>query len=70
LVLAHDYDQAGEPDLALRSRTSSASCLWSGGEVDRAQRALEALQAQYPGETTAIQEVLTELLRDYPPPAS
>ncbi len=27
LVLAHDYDEAGGPDLALRSRISAASCL-------------------------------------------
>jgi hypothetical protein len=68
LVLAHDYDEAGEPDLALRSRISAASCLWSAGEVEEGRKALEALQKQYPGRATEIQEVVAELTRDYPPP--
>jgi hypothetical protein len=70
VVLAHDYDEAGEPDLALRSRISSASCLWRGGETALARRALEALQIQYPAQTTTIQQILEELTRDHPPPAS
>ena len=66
LVLAHDYDEAGEPDLALRSRISAASCLWSAGEVEQGRQALEKLQAQYPAQTTAIAAVMAELTRDYP----
>jgi hypothetical protein len=69
LVLAHDYDEAGELDLALRSRISAASCMWSGGEIEQGRQALETLQRQYPGQTTAIQEVVAELTRDYPPQA-
>jgi hypothetical protein len=69
LVLAHDYDAAGEPDLALRSRISAASCLWSGGDIEQGRQALEALQAQHPEQATAIQEVVAELTRDYPPQA-
>jgi len=38
LVLAHDYDQAAEPDLALRSRLSAASCLWSGGDIEQGRQ--------------------------------
>jgi hypothetical protein len=67
LVLAHDYDEAAEPDLALHSRISSASCLWSGGEIEQGRQALAALQIQFPGQATAIQEVVAELTRDYPP---
>src|SRR5258708_3817312 len=70
LVLAHAYDEAGEPDLALRCRISSASCLWSGGDIEKGRHALEELQVQYPAQTTAIQEVMAELDRDYPPRAS
>src|SRR3984957_16602435 len=67
LVLAHDYDAAGEPDLALRSRISAASCLWSGGDVEQGRKALEALQVEQPAQATAILEVVAELTRDYPP---
>jgi hypothetical protein len=66
LVLAHDYDEAGEPDLALRSRISAASCLWSGGDIEQGRQALEKLQLQYPAQTTAIAEVMAELIRNYP----
>jgi hypothetical protein len=66
LVLAHDYDAAGDPELALRSRISAASCLWSAGDSERGRQALERLQAQYPAQTTAIAEVMAELTRDYP----
>jgi hypothetical protein len=65
-VLAHDYDAAGEPDLALRSRISAASCLWSGGDIEQGRRDLESLQKQYPAQKTAIAEVMAELTRDYP----
>lgn len=70
VVLAHDYDEAGEPELALRSRISSASCLWRGGEIEQGRRALTELQVQQPGQTTAIQQILDELTRDHPPPTS
>src|SRR5437763_14524046 len=61
LVLAHDYDVAEEPDLALRSRISAASCLWSGGEIEAGRQALDALQVQQPAQAAAIQEVIAEL---------
>ena len=66
LVLAHDYDEAGETDLALRSRISAASCLWSAGDIEQGRQALERLQVQYPAQTTAIAQVMAELTRDYP----
>src|SRR5207245_8008101 len=47
LVLAHDYEEAGEPELALRSRISSASCLWSAGQIEPGRQAPEKLQGQY-----------------------
>jgi hypothetical protein len=66
-VLAHDYDTAGEADLALRSRSRAASCWWSGGAIDQGRQALEALHAQHPAQATGIAEVIAELTRDYPP---
>ena len=70
LVLAHDYEAAGEPELAFRSRISSASCFWSGGEIEQGRQALEALRVQQPSQTTTVDEVLAELLRAYPPQAA
>jgi hypothetical protein len=31
LVLADDYEQVGETELAIRSRLSAGSCFWRGG---------------------------------------
>ena len=67
LVLAHDYEEAGEPDLALRSRISSASCLWSAGQIEQGRQALQKLQRQYPARAKEIQQLIAELIRDYPP---
>ncbi len=70
LVLAHDYDEAGEAALALRSRISAASCLWCGGEIAQGRQALETLRMQQPAQSTEIERVLAELTRDYPPQAA
>lgn len=35
VVLAADYEQAGEGELALRSQLSAASCFWRGGSKGR-----------------------------------
>jgi hypothetical protein len=67
LVLAHDFDEAAEPDLALRSRISSASCLWSAGQIEQARQALEKLQTHYPAQAKEIQQIIADLTRDYPP---
>jgi hypothetical protein len=67
LVLAHDYDQAGDKDLALRSRISAASCLWSASAFEQGRQMLEKLQADYPRQAMALAEVVAELTRDYPP---
>ena len=66
LVLAHDYEAAGESALAFRSRLSSASCLWRGGEIDQASRALETVRSSHPGQAAAIDAAVAELRRDYP----
>ncbi len=66
LVLAADYEQASDSQLALRSQLSAASSFWRAGEYEQAQRQLEDLRAAYPDQTAAIQQVQTELTRDYP----
>jgi hypothetical protein len=66
LVLADDYAQAGQPDLALRSLISAASCFWSAGHQDRARPMLDELLQSHPAQAAAIQQVIDELERDYP----
>jgi hypothetical protein len=66
LVLADDYAQAGQPDLALRSGISAASCFWCAGDQDRARPLFDELLQSHPAQSAAIQQVVTELERDYP----
>jgi hypothetical protein len=66
LVLAEDYRQAGEDELALRSRLSAASCFWRGGQRPQAERLFETLLQAYPAQAIAIEQVRAELTRDYP----
>jgi hypothetical protein len=61
LVLAADYDEIGDSDLALRSRLSAASCLWRGGRLEQARSLFEELSQTYPSRSTLIQKVLEEL---------
>jgi hypothetical protein len=70
LVLAADYEQAGDAHLSFRSQLSAASCFWRAGEQEEARRQLEDLRAAHPDQTAAIQQVQMELARDYPPIAS
>src|SRR5690242_3803201 len=48
LVLADDYAQAGQPDLATRSGISAASCFWSAGHQDRARSLFDELRQSHP----------------------
>lgn len=70
LVLAADYEKAGDSQLSLRSQLSAASCFWRAGEYEQAQRRLEDLRTTHPDQATAIQQVQMELTRDYPPSVS
>jgi hypothetical protein len=67
LVLADDYAQAGQPDLALRSGISAASCFWSAGHPERARPMFDELLQSHPGQAEAIRQAVDELERDYPP---
>ncbi len=66
LVLADDYAQAGQPDLALRSGVSAASCFWRAGHQDRARPLVDELLLAHPAQAAAIRQVVKELERDYP----
>ena len=70
LVLAADYDRAGEQDLALRSRLSTASCFWRAGRPDEARKLFESLINANPNQATEIQRLIAELAQDYPAMAS
>lgn len=70
LVLAGDYQSAGDSDLALRSRLSAASCFWRAGQPNQARCLLDALLQECPARAPEIQKVLTELAQDYPALAS
>ena len=68
LVLAEDYQAAGEADLALRSWLSAASCFWRGRRLPEARHILDRLLQTHPSHAATVTQVLHELLRDYPPP--
>lgn len=66
LVLADDYAQAGQPELALRNGISAASCFWSAGCPERAQPLFDELLQAHPTQASSIRQAVEELERDYP----
>jgi len=70
MVLAADYDEAGDSDLAFRSRLSAASCLWRGGQGGSARRLLDQLTKTNPEHSSLIQKVLDDLVTNVPVPPS
>jgi hypothetical protein len=66
LVLADDYRESGDGDLALRSRLHAASCFWRGREKEKSQGLLGELLQEHPSQAAAIQQVADELARDHP----
>ena|SRR2546430_17306763 len=70
LVLADDYEQAGQLALALRSRLSAASCFWRAGQSDHAHELFDAMIQEHPTREPAIREVIATLELDYPEPSS
>jgi len=65
LVLANDYEGAGQNDLALRSRLSAASCFYRGGNPDQGRQVLEELVQNDPGTTAEVQQIMAELEQQY-----
>lgn len=49
LVLAGDYEEAGNVDAAFRSRVSAGSCFWRGGEPQEASAPFDELLESHPG---------------------
>lgn len=66
LVLANDYEEAGEGELSLRSGLSAASCFWRAGHPTQARDLIDELLRRYPARASSIQAVLTELQSEYP----
>lgn len=66
LVLANDYTQAEQSDLALRSHLSAASCFWRAGRSDQARELLATLMQEHATQKPAIQQIIAELEHDYP----
>jgi hypothetical protein len=57
LVLADDYRQAGDADLAFRSLLSAASCFWRAGDQAAADRCFAELAQGYPARSDEVREV-------------
>jgi hypothetical protein len=66
LVLAADYDQAGEPELARRSRISAASSFWRTGKAHEAQALFNSLTQADPARAGEIKDVLADLSASTP----
>jgi hypothetical protein len=61
LVLASDYNQLRQDDLALRSLFSAASCFWKAVDVEQAREQFRKLAEEHPEQATAIQDAIAEL---------
>jgi len=61
LVLARDLEQAGEVELARRSRIGAASCFWRAGEAEAARGLFDELRQSDPSRAEEIQELIDEL---------
>lgn len=64
LVLAVDYDQVGQDDLARRSRISAASCLWRAGKVVEAREQFESILRENPSIADSLRQVIADLERE------
>lgn len=65
MVLADDYAQVGQSDLALRSHLSAASCFWRAGDTEQARKCFAILMQENPRQKAAIQQIIAELENDY-----
>ena len=61
LVLADDYEQAGDLDLAVRSRLSAASCLWRGGMSREGRKVLNQIAEADPARASEVREIIADL---------
>jgi hypothetical protein len=61
LVLASDYEQAGDGELARRSRISAASCFWRAGDVGRANTIFDEERKSDPSGSDEIHDLINDL---------
>jgi hypothetical protein len=66
LVLADDYAQAGQADLAWRSQLSAASCFWRAGRPEPARELFATLLQAYPAQAAVTRQVIIDLEHDDP----
>ncbi len=71
LVLAADFESSGEPELAVRSRMSTASCFSHHGDPETARGLIRNMIETYPESVVMIRELEAEsreaFLRDRDP---
>ncbi len=67
LVLADDFDEAGEGALASRSRLSAASCFWRSGDTKTSRGLIEDMLESHPEQAATIRGVLDDLEQNVSP---
>lgn len=66
LVLADDYAQASQADLAWRSQVSAAACFWRAGGSEHARELFATLLQEHPHQAPIIQQLIADLEHDDP----
>jgi hypothetical protein len=61
IVLAADFEESGDADLALRSQMSAASCFWRGGDLATTRGLIQEMLDDYPDRANAIRELQVDL---------
>lgn len=68
LVLAGDYAQVGQGEMAWRSRVSAASCFWRAGQEREARCMFDGMLEEHPERASEIQGLVKELETRLPGP--
>lgn len=61
LVLADDYEQVGDSELAFRARIGAASCFWKAGDVSAGKQLFDELRAAQPQREAELLQVMDDL---------
>ena len=61
VVLADEYEQAGDTANARFSRISAGSCLWKGDEVEHARRIFDEVITSDPAAAPEVDRIMKEL---------
>jgi len=65
LVLAKDYEAAGDVELASRSRISAASCFWRAGQAERGREVFAFLAQNAAVSGEEVQQLIAGLSQNY-----